>query len=184
MRLFKASYLFSGLLALSLNLQADSTLYMLPYEQNEALKSLISGINAAKSNINIAIYSFTHREISKALKDAASRGVRINIIFDRSSNIHSEYSAMGYLSKYRGINTCMLSGKEARKFRHGKHDYKGIMHQKLALIDNNTIFLGSANWSKNAFENNYELLMRDNNPAIIQKAQSYFKKMWAECQHP
>ncbi|BCZ19118.1 Nuclease NucT [Helicobacter sp. NHP19-012] len=160
-------------------LQATPTLYMLPYEQHEALKSLISGINAAKSQINISIYSFTHKDIAKALKDAASRGVKIHIIYD-TSGAQGKYSTMGYLAKYRGISTCTLSGRQAHFFGKGK-EYRGIMHQKLAIIDNNTIFLGSANWSKNAFENNYELLLRDNDHSLIQKAQSYYKKMWSEC---
>ncbi len=163
-------------------LSAQSTLYMLPYEQNEALKSLISSINAAKSDINIAIYSFTHKDIAKALKDAASRGVKIQIIYDYGSNAGGKkHSTIGYLSKYNGIKTCLLQGKEAPKY--GKHagSYHGIMHQKLAIIDNKTIFLGSANWSKNAFENSYELLFKDEDPSIIQKAQSYYKKMWSAC---
>ncbi|BEG56554.1 Nuclease NucT [Helicobacter sp. NHP21005] len=173
---------FKSLLSLCLlaaTMHAAPTLYMLPYEQHEALKSLISGINAAKSQINISIYSFTHKDIAKALKDAASRGVKVNIIYD-TGGAHGKYSTMGYLAKYRGISTCMLSGKEARYFGKGK-EHRGIMHQKLAIIDNNTIFLGSANWSKNAFENNYELLVKDNDPSMIQKAQSYYKKMWSEC---
>ncbi|CCF80555.1 membrane bound endonuclease (nuc) [Helicobacter bizzozeronii CCUG 35545] len=57
----------------------------------------------------------------------------------------------------------------------------GLCNQKLAIIDNKTIFLGSANWSKNAFENSYELLFKDEDPSIIQKAQSYYKKMWSAC---
>lgn len=162
-------------------LQAQSSLYMLPYEQNEALKSLISSINAAKSNINIAIYSFTHKGIAKALKDAASRGVKIQIIYDYSSNSDGKRSTIGYLSKYNGIKTCLLQGREAPKFGRGSGSYHGIMHQKLAIIDGQTIFLGSANWSKNAFENSYELLFKDNDPSIIQKAQSYYKKMWSAC---
>ncbi|GMB91145.1 phospholipase D-like domain-containing protein [Helicobacter ailurogastricus] len=176
MRCLKA-FLFPCLLSIAL--QATPTLYMLPYEQHEALKSLISGINASKSQINISIYSFTHKDIAKALKDAAARGVKINIIYD-ASGAHGKYSTMGYLAKYRGISTCTLSGKEVSYFAKGK-EHKGIMHQKLAIIDHNTIFLGSANWSKNAFENNYELLLKDNDPALIQKAQSYYKKMWSAC---
>ncbi|CRF48981.1 membrane bound endonuclease (nuc) [Helicobacter heilmannii] len=171
------SFLLPCLLATTL--QAAPTLYMLPYEQHEALKSLISGINVAKSQINISIYSFTHKDIAKALRDAAARGVQIRIIYDQGG-AHGKYSTMGYLAKYRGISTCTLSGKEASYFSKGK-EYRGIMHQKLAIIDNNTIFLGSANWSKNAFENNYELLLKDNDPSLIQKAQSYYKKMWSEC---
>ncbi|WP_104711025.1 phospholipase D-like domain-containing protein [Helicobacter felis] len=160
---------------------ANPTLYMLPYEQKDALNSLISGINAAQSNINIAIYSFTHQAISKALKNAADRGVKINIIYDYGSNVHGKHSTIAYLSKYKGIHTCLLQGKEVKSARHFQTSYRGIMHQKLALIDNKWIFLGSANWSKNAFENSYELLLKDDNSALIQKAQSYYKKMLSSC---
>ncbi|WP_104695489.1 phospholipase D-like domain-containing protein [Helicobacter salomonis] len=172
---WKAFYLSCTLAGI---VHASSTLYVLPYEQNEALNSLISSINAAKSTINIAIYSFTHQKIAKALKDAANRGVKINIIYDYGSNTDAKHSTIGYLSKYRGINTCLLQGVQAKG---SKATHRGIMHQKLALIDNRWIFLGSANWSKNAFENSYELLLRDDNPSLIQKAQSYYTKMFKAC---
>ncbi|MFC3848319.1 phospholipase D-like domain-containing protein [Helicobacter baculiformis] len=162
-------------------LHATPTLYMLPYEQKEALNSLISGINMAKNHINIAIYSFTHQKIAKALKDAASRGVKINIIYDYGSNVHGKHSTIAYLSKYDGIKTCLLQGIEAKVSKHFQNAYHGIMHQKLALIDDQWIFLGSANWSKNAFENSYELLLKDNDSSLIQKAQSYYKRMLKAC---
>ncbi|WP_121020639.1 phospholipase D-like domain-containing protein [Helicobacter vulpis] len=162
-------------------LHANSTLYMLPYEKNEALNSLISGINAAKSTINIAIYSFTHQKIAKALKDAAARGVKVNIIYDYSSNSHGKHSTIAYLSKYQGIDTCLLQGTPAKMARHFQTAHHGIMHQKLALIDDKWIFLGSANWSRNAFENSYELLLKEDDSSLIQKAQSYYKKMLRTC---
>ncbi|WP_120950866.1 phospholipase D-like domain-containing protein [Helicobacter sp. L8] len=162
-------------------LQATPTLYMLPYEQTEALNSLIAGINAAKNTINIAIYSFTHQKIAKALKDAAARGVKIHIIYDYASNAHGKHSTIAYLSKYQGIDTCLLQGTPAKVARHFQTVHKGIMHQKLALIDDKWIFLGSANWSKNAFENSYELLLKDDDSSLIQKAQSYYKKMLKAC---
>ena len=148
----------------------------MPYEQKDALNTLINGITSAQKSINISIFSFTNREIAKSLKDAAFRGVKIKIIYDYETNKANDSSTIGYLSKYQGIQTCLLQGNEARNQK-----YYGIMHQKLAIIDDRIIFLGSANWSKNAFQNNYELLLKSNDQDIITKANHYFEKMFSLC---
>ncbi|PAF47543.1 nuclease [Helicobacter sp. 12S02634-8] len=158
-------------------LAASQSIYFMPYEQKDALKTLINSINTATKSIDVAIYSFTNREIAKSLKNAAKKGVKIRIIYDYESNKDNTYSTIGYLSKYNHIQTCLLQGKKAKNRK-----YNGIMHQKLAIIDNHTIFVGSANWSKNAFENNYELLVKSNDGAMITKANSFFSKMFAQCQ--
>ena len=79
---------------------ANEIVYFLPFESRQALGHLISLINGAQKNINISIYSFTNKEIAKALKKAAQRGVSINIIYDMESNKKNPKSTIGYLSKY------------------------------------------------------------------------------------
>ncbi|PAF53991.1 nuclease NucT [Helicobacter sp. 13S00482-2] len=157
-------------------LNADNKLYFMPYEQKTALIALINSIQSSEKNIDISIFSFTNREIAKNLKDAAKRGVKIRIIYDYESNINNPYSTIGYLSKYNNINACLLKGKQDKNKK-----YDGIMHQKLAIIDTKTIIIGSANWSKNAFENNYELILKSTDKEMIIKAKSYFRKMFAQC---
>lgn len=154
---------------------AQERLYMMPYEQVNALKDLIGSIAKAQKSINISIYSFTNREIAKALRDASSRGVKINIIYDMSQKDTSN-STIGYLEKFANIHTCLLEGRAAKN---GK--YKGIMHQKMIIIDDNLIGLGSANWSKNAFENSYETLYFTQSADIITKANEYYNKMLKSC---
>lgn len=148
----------------------------MPYEQKKALTHLISLIKDAKENINISIYSFTNKEIAKALKEVAKKGVSVNIIYDMESNKKNPRSSIGYLSKYKNIQTCLLSGRSAKNDK-----YKGLMHQKMAIIDKTVLILGSANWSKNAFENNYETLMLTSNPQSIEKALQTYKMMFSAC---
>lgn len=155
---------------------ANEIVYFMPFESRQALTHLISLINGAQQNINISIYSFTNREIAKALKKAAQRGVSINIIYDMESNKKNPKSTIGYLSKYRNIQTCLLSGKKSKN-----GNYKGLMHQKMAIIDRSVLILGSANWSKNAFQNNYETLMLTSNPQSIQKALQTYSLMFEQC---
>lgn len=156
-------------------LHAKEQIYLMPYEQQDALRELIDVIHNANSSIDIAIYSFTNREIAKALRDASSKGVKINIIYDMGQKTINN-STIGYLEKFENIHTCLLEGNPAKN---GK--YKGIMHHKMIIVDNSLIGLGSANWSKNAFENNYESLYFTNNKNIIKKANIYYKKMLSSC---
>lgn len=51
---------------------ADS-LYFMPQEQDKALQALISTIQNSQNTLDVAIYSFTNREISKAIRDIAKK---------------------------------------------------------------------------------------------------------------
>lgn len=164
-----------AIIGIFMPLYAKEQIYLMPYEQQDALRDLINSIKQANNSIDIAIYSFTNREIAKALRDASSKGVKINIIYDMGQKTTSN-STIGYLEKFANIHTCLLEGNPAKK---GK--YKGIMHHKMIIVDNKLIGLGSANWSKNAFENNYESLYFTDNKEIIQKANNYYQKMLSSC---
>ncbi|MGN8417894.1 phospholipase D-like domain-containing protein [Helicobacter pylori] len=157
-------------------LQAKNSLFVLPYEQRDALNSLVSGISNARESVKIAIYSFTHRDIARAIKSVASRGIKVQIIYDYESNHNNKQSTIGYLDKYPNTKVCLLKGLKAKN-----GSYYGIMHQKVAIIDDKIVFLGSANWSKNAFENNYEVLLKTDDTETIFKAKSYYQKMLGSC---
>ncbi|PAF44943.1 phospholipase D-like domain-containing protein [Helicobacter sp. 11S02629-2] len=155
-------------------------LYMLPYQNKEALKELVQSIRYARKDIKIAIYSFTYRPLINALKDAASRGVKVHIIFDNGNLSEDgkprEHSALGDLAKYRHIDVCTLKGLKDKR-----HNYYGIMHQKLIVIDDKLLALGSANWSKNAFELSYETLLFTDNAASVKTASYFYKDMFSRC---
>lgn len=160
-------------------LNARNELFMLPFEQDKAFKELVTSLKQAQESIDIAIYSFTSREIAKALRDSAKRGVSIRIIFDESSNgKNNTHSMIGYLDKYENIKVCLLKGIKAVNGQHF-----GIMHQKLAIIDKSRIFFGSANWTKNAFENSYETLFYDDDNYLVNKALKYYEEMFKKCKN-
>ena len=151
-------------------------LYFMPYEQKPALDAPKNAFANAKDEIKISIYSFTNNEIAKVLRDSARRGVKIHIIYDKESNVKNSASTIGYLAKYNNISVCLLSGLRAKN---GK--YYGIMHQKMAIVDSQTLILGSANWSKNAFENNFETLLFTQDQSMVQKALSAYAQMMSTC---
>ncbi|MCJ7788578.1 MAG: phospholipase D-like domain-containing protein [Candidatus Atribacteria bacterium] len=83
-------------------------------------KAIIKNINQAETYINIAMYTFTDKEIALSLTNAQKRGVKIRVYLDRSQ-IESTYSISRFLVQ-KGI-----------KVRISSNNY--IMHHKFAIID-------------------------------------------------
>lgn len=144
-------------------------IYLMPRDSNNGKNALIKEINNAQSLINVAIYSFTHKQIAKALKNAAKKGVVVNIITNYEDRNKGQ---IGYLSKYKNINVFTLKGLLARS---GK--YYGKMHLKLAIIDNKTSIYGSANWSNSAFGLNHETLIIDKDYQNTKKFSTYYQEI-------
>jgi len=170
---------FLTLIALLVSISASADIspkekfFVLPKEKDSALEALYKKIDTAHNAIHISIYNFTHKKIAKKLKNAAKRGVKIEIIFDEKSiRKRDGKSMLYYLAKYKNISIYKLKGKLAKSKK-----YHGIMHMKMAVIDNKTVIFGSANWTYSAFSNNYELLYITQNYAIAKKFEKYFNAL-------
>jgi phosphatidylserine/phosphatidylglycerophosphate/cardiolipin synthase-like enzyme len=156
------------------NMVADSSdIYMLPKESDKALEDIYKRIDSSKRDIKITIYTFTHKGIAKKLQKAAKRGVKIEIIFDKKQNIKDKRSMLPYLAKYKNITVYTLQGKKLKRKRYKK----GIMHIKMALIDEKTVIFGSANWTYSAFSKNYELLYIARDYKLAKKFSKYFNEL-------
>src|SRR5947207_12873186 len=87
-------------------------------------------LSKAKSTVLLQAYSFTSAPIAKALTDAHRRGVKIQVILDRS-NQTDKYSAATFTQNY-GIATFI-------------DDRHSIAHNKIIIIDGRTVLTGSFN---------------------------------------
>lgn len=150
-----------------------NSLYFMPQDAKSAVNALIQEIRNTKSEVKIAIYNFTNKEIAKAVRDSAKKGVRFQIIFDKKQ-ANDNRSQIGYLAKLKNIDVCTLEGASNGK-------YSGIMHNKIAVIDGKSVIFGSANWSKSAFEVNYEMMIITQDRDIISKIEGYLDTMIREC---
>lgn len=150
------------------------SLYFMPQDAKSAVSALIQEIKSAKSEVKIAIYNFTNKEIAKAVRDSAKKGVRFHIIFDKKQ-AKDNRSQIGYLAKLKNVEVCTLEGKHNGK-------YSGIMHNKIAVIDGESVVFGSANWSKSAFEVNYEMMIITQDRDIISKIEGYLDMMIKQCE--
>jgi len=126
-------------------------------------KAIIKNINQAEAFINIAMYTFTDKEILLSLINAQEQGVKVRVYLDRSQ-IASTYSISRLLVQ-KGI-----------KVRISTNNY--IMHNKFAIIDNRLLLTGSYNWTASANNRNDENLMAIDDPEIIEIFQNQFVNLW------
>lgn len=107
-------------------------------------EAIVDALDKAMSEIFVQAYSFTSKDIAKALVNATKRGVHVEIILDKS-NRSKKYSA-GDFTAHMGIPTYIDS----------QH---AIAHNKVMVIDRETVITGSFNFTKAAENNNAENLL-------------------------
>jgi phosphatidylserine/phosphatidylglycerophosphate/cardiolipin synthase-like enzyme len=118
-------------------------------------EAIINEINFAKESILVQAYSFTSEPISRALIDAYKRGVKVEIVLDKSQRTEN-YSRVDAVAK-ASIPT----------FIDSKH---AIAHNKIMILDGKTIITGSFNFTKGAEEKNAEnLLIIKDQPELVRK---------------
>lgn len=109
-----------------------------------ATQAIITEINDAKLHILVQAYSFTSAPIAKALVDAHKRGVKVEAILDKSQRKDS-YTEGTFLANM-GVPTFI-------------DDRHAIAHNKVMIIDKETVITGSFNFTKAAEEKNSENLL-------------------------
>ena len=152
-------YLFILLCLLSFAF-SKSEVFVLPKEAKEAKETIVSLINDSQKNITIAMYNFSYKKFAKALKEAKKRGVEVTIIFDKKK-IEEKESLYSYFKKHK-INCVIVDEK---------------MHLKVALFDNKTMLLGSTNFTKKSFSDNYEILYSTQNKKHLKKVENFLKEL-------
>jgi phosphatidylserine/phosphatidylglycerophosphate/cardiolipin synthase-like enzyme len=106
--------------------------------------AIVKEITDAKSEILVQAYSFTSAPIAKALVSAHKRGVKVEAILDKSQR-SERYTSASFLAN-SGIPT----------FIDARH---AIAHNKIMIIDKETVITGSFNFTRAAEEKNAENLL-------------------------
>lgn len=139
-------------------------LYSLDQKQND--KEIIALIDAAKSRVYFAIYTFTLSDIADALVAAKKRGVEVRGLVD------SEQSANSYGAPIIKILTD--AGISIVTERHATGN--GIMHIK-AIVTDSAYAFGSYNWTRSATTLNDEILEIGTDPTLRQAYENILKRL-------
>ena len=113
------------------------------------------------------MYVFTLQNVAEALISAHDRGIEVKIVFDKSQG--SSYSQYVILK---------AAGIEVRN----DTNPDGIMHNKVAIIDNRIVITGSFNWTNSAENNNNENLIVIHSVDVASRYESEFQNIWNQSQ--
>jgi phosphatidylserine/phosphatidylglycerophosphate/cardiolipin synthase-like enzyme len=128
-------------------------------------EQIVKVVGEAQRSILVQAYSFTSAPIAKALLDAHKRGVEVQVILDKSQRTE-QYSSADFLAN-QGVPT-VIDANHA------------IAHNKIMIIDGETILTGSFNFTKAAQEKNAENLLMIKDQAL---AAQYTENWDAHRQH-
>jgi phosphatidylserine/phosphatidylglycerophosphate/cardiolipin synthase-like enzyme len=124
-------------------------------------EAIVRELNKSKSTILVQAYSFTSAPIAKALLNAHRRGVKVEVIMDKSQKTQ-KYSSATFLFN-AGIPV-KIDAQHA------------IAHNKVMVIDGETVITGSFNFTKAAEENNAENLLVIHDKKLAER----YIKNWQE----
>ena len=138
---------------------ADIQVYFSP--DGGCTEAVVMELGKAKSNVLVQAYSFTSAPIARALADAEKRGVKIQVILDKSQR-REKYTEADFLL-HAGVPTWIDA----------KHV---IAHNKIIVIDSRTVLTGSFNFTKAAEVNNAENLLVIDDAALAKKYADNWQK--------
>jgi phosphatidylserine/phosphatidylglycerophosphate/cardiolipin synthase-like enzyme len=130
--------------------------------------SFIDLVNNAKQSIHFMAFSFTADSIGEAVRNRVQEGVVVRGVMDDeqvNSNLGTEFDP------FRQAELDVL--------RDGN---EGQMHHKVMIIDENTVILGSYNFTQSAETKNDETLIVIYNEEIAAQFMAEFERVYSQAQ--
>jgi len=151
-RLAAAAGASALLLAVASPAQPDPPAWSVYFSPNRgATAAVVDALSVARATVLVQAYSFTSAAIARALVEAHARGVDVQVILDRRET-GAKYSSADFLV-HAGIVT-LIDGAHA------------IAHNKVIVVDGDTVITGSFNFTTAAERQNAENLLVIHDPAL------------------
>jgi phosphatidylserine/phosphatidylglycerophosphate/cardiolipin synthase-like enzyme len=125
--------------------------------QDDLTRLYQQAIDNAKESVTLVIYALTDPQILSSLQKKSEAGIPVYIV------CHAEASP--------GITRKIPQATIVRRFT------KGLMHQKILIIDNKQLWLGSANLTSSSLNIHGNLVMGLHHPALAEALTSRAKSM-------
>lgn len=152
-----------------------------PHEPVE--DDIVKLIDAAGKSLRIAMYEFNMESVWDALQRAKKRGVKIEIVLDRSHVYTTGYEDDGVTPRKpkqmvvdlikEGFDVLLLKGRLG-----------GIMHNKFIVADGGLVQFGSYNYTRQSEEDHYENVFFSIEKGRVAGYLKYFDYMRALAEEP
>lgn len=123
---------------------------------------IIDDISKASVSLKMAMYYLTNKHITKALIEAHKRGVNVEVITD-DKKVKSK--------RYKQLKKAGIKIKDDKNRR-------ALMHNKILIIDDEIVWIGSANYTVYSFYRNHDNFLRIKEKKIAAYYDEKFEKMY------
>jgi phosphatidylserine/phosphatidylglycerophosphate/cardiolipin synthase-like enzyme len=134
--------------------------------------ALVRAVEAAKSSIDIAMFSFFSRRIGEALLAAKKRGVKVRLVLDKSQ---ASLSSLDNWFAWHEFEMRLLVGPDDER-----DPLYQKMHNKFGIFDGKMVETGSFNYSPNAEKNSFENSNWFDAPELAARYAAFFERMFAQ----
>ena len=113
--------------------------------RGEAISLILNGLRQARKSVDMAMFYLSDKELTDALCFLAKqRGVTVRVLTDKRMDTPAQRPTLERLAQH-GVSVHVLPMTGT-----------ALMHLKCAVIDGETVFAGTANWTPTAFAQNFE----------------------------
>ena len=105
---------------------------------------MLHELKAATSRVDLAQFYVTHPDLIDALCSLSSKGIQVRLLTDISMGDSARQPVLDKLTRH-GIQLFLIDPPK-----------RGKMHLKCLVIDEETVIAGTANWTQQAFDLNFE----------------------------
>ncbi|MCP5469909.1 MAG: phosphatidylserine/phosphatidylglycerophosphate/cardiolipin synthase family protein [Chlamydiales bacterium] len=112
-------------------------------------RTFIRAIGEAKESVTLIIYSLTDSRIIRALEQKKSEGIEVKVIHDPTT------SQKGFMQLSQTVETNPLK-------------MRGLMHRKILIIDKESVWIGSANFTTESLKMHSNLVVGSVSPELAE----------------
>jgi len=128
------SFILVTLFLLRMNFFGWNAYFSFPPSSAEIKSSFLNLISKANTSIDLAIYNLTDKDIVNVLREKASNGVKVRIVMEGKNYV-------------KNIDTLSDLNVVADPVE------GGLMHEKLAIVDGEYVWVSSSNLTPSSFYN-------------------------------
>ena len=162
---------FSSSAATALDIRSVSASFS---PQGDSLPEIIRTLHAARRRVDVAPFYLSHTNLIDALCFLSTKKkVKIRCFMDPASTVPAEHHVLNRLSQH-GIEIYVVQVPN------------GKMHLKCAIVDDDIVITGAANWTVRGFDNNVEDTLIIQSTSLAQAYRDRLDRLvpLAEYQHP
>lgn len=144
---------------------------------------LVQLIGKAKKSLSIQVMKYEpldhhkryYAPIETALRSAAARGVRIDLLVSDWNSDAPGIRWLQSLSLVPGVSVRMASLPQAKR---GFIPFARVIHSKYMIVDGTTLWIGTSNWQGGYLDESRNLELVLQLPDLAAQAQALFAQLW------